>query len=344
MIRFSIALLFLFVHAFAFAQPNNEQGFLTLQLGKSAREAALSGKAFAVNDQDPNIAFFNPALISADAGNAIALNYVNYFSDINFGYAGYQFTTKKLPLAFMAGIQYFSYGSFDRRNEIGQQTGTFSANDFVLKAGASYCIRENWHAGVYAKYFYSAMDSYKSIALASDWSLAYVNDEKGFTASLLLNNVGLVLKQDAETEQKLPFDMQIGMSKKLKNAPFRFHFAYDQMTNWDLSYSQNDDENIDPFTGNVIAAEKSGFGDLFFRHVYAGLELVITKNFHVRMGYNYRRRQELKIEEKPGAVGISWGTEFKINRFKFAYARSTYHQAGPSNQFSISTSLEKFGL
>jgi hypothetical protein len=75
------------------------------------------------------------------------------------------------------------------------------------------------------------------------------------------------------------------------------------------------------------------------RHVTLGTEFIITPNIFLRVGYNYRRRQELKIAEKPGTAGFSFGFECKVNRFQIGYGRAIYHLAGPSNHFTVTTNL-----
>jgi hypothetical protein len=70
-----------------------------------------------------------------------------------------------------------------------------------------------------------------------------------------------------------------------------------------------------------------------------GGEFQIHKNFALRAGYNYKRRQELKVDSRKLMVGFSWGFAFRVKRFHFTYARSTYPLASSPNYFSITTSL-----
>ena len=61
----------------------------------------------------------------------------------------------------------------------------------------------------------------------------------------------------------------------------------------------------------------------------------------LRFGYNYKRRQEMKIDTKTAMAGFSWGFGLKISKFHISYGRATYHLAGASNHFSISTNLNE---
>jgi hypothetical protein len=85
------------------------------------------------------------------------------------------------------------------------------------------------------------------------------------------------------------------------------------------------------------------FLDKFMRHIAIGTEINLGENLVLRAGYNYRRRQELKIDTKPGMVGFSWGVGLKITRFRISYGRATYHMAGGTNQFSLTMNLDEFG-
>ena len=78
------------------------------------------------------------------------------------------------------------------------------------------------------------------------------------------------------------------------------------------------------------------------RHIIIAGEFSPSKNFFVRLGYNYQRRQELKVTSKLSTVGFSWGFGLRISRFMFSYARSAYHLAGSPNFITISTNLKDF--
>jgi hypothetical protein len=73
-----------------------------------------------------------------------------------------------------------------------------------------------------------------------------------------------------------------------------------------------------------------------------GAELNLTKNLIFRLGYNYQRRQEMKVESRLKMVGFSWGLDIKIYKFSIAYSRSAYHLAGSPNMFTLSAKLSEF--
>jgi hypothetical protein len=79
------------------------------------------------------------------------------------------------------------------------------------------------------------------------------------------------------------------------------------------------------------------------RHIVLGTELTIAKVLSIRLGYNYGRRQELKIYEKTGLSGFSYGLGLHIKMFDFSYTRATY-QAGTlnPNYFTLTMNLGGF--
>jgi hypothetical protein len=146
-----------------------------------------------------------------------------------------------------------------------------------------------------------------------------------------------------ETWEKLPFEIVVGASQKLKHAPFRFVATFQQIQTTSLYY-QRKKQTISFFDeeDQEKASLFEKFGNEFISHLIMGVEFVPIKNFYVRGGYNFQRRNELKIENISSSAGFSWGLGIKINKFHINYSRATYHLAGASNHFSISTDLDDF--
>ena len=100
--------------------------------------------------------------------------------------------------------------------------------------------------------------------------------------------------------------------------------------------------DVDPITGEPQVESISFFNKLS-RHFILGAEILLSKNFHVRVAYNFQRRREMVIETMPGLVGFSMGVGLKISKFIISYGRGNYHLAGGANHFSITTNLSEFG-
>jgi hypothetical protein len=143
--------------------------------------------------------------------------------------------------------------------------------------------------------------------------------------------------------EPLPFEIHLGYTKKIEHAPFRISFTFTHLEKWDLTYTDPSVPVTDPITGAPLEKSKfSRFTDKLARHVVFGGEILISKNFHIRTGYNYKIRQELKLASHPGITGFSFGFGLRISRFHFSYGYAKYHAAGGPNHFTISTNLSEF--
>jgi hypothetical protein len=193
---------------------------------------------------------------------------------------------------------------------------------------------------------YSALESYQSFGLLVDIGLTYTSREKLFSAGVVLRNAGFQLKPYHEGHREpMPFEILVGVSHKLRHAPFRFSLVAHNLQKPDLSYSDpsKGSGDFDPITGEAISENKwEKLGDNIMRHIIFGIEFTPLEYLYVRAGYNYQRRQELKISSRTALVGFSWGFGVRIYKFHLSYGRASYHLAGASNHFSVSTDISSF--
>ena len=316
-----------------------------LNLPNSARIASVGGDFLPVKDNDITLSLANPSIINAEMNNQLALSFVDYFSDINYGFAMYSRTFEKFG-SFTGAMQYINYGKFDYADISGEKQGTFKAAEYAFNIGWGRQLDSTFSIGANFKTIYSVFESYKSFGMAVDIAGTYYNEKTLLTVSLIAKNIGLQLKPYySENTEPLPFELQLGLSKKFKHLPFRYYILLNHLEKWDLTYEDplNPTDEVDPFTGEVKT--KGGFDkfmDKSMRHVIIGGELIFTKNFSIRVGYNYQRRKEMKVDSKISTVGFSWGFGLKISKFRFSYARSRYHLAGSPNFITITTNLSDF--
>lgn len=318
------------------AQIGGTTIFNSLDIQPSARVAAMGGSFNAVKDGDIQLASVNPSLIDSSMAGNIAVSYVDYFAKTNFGNASYAHKIRP-GLTAAASVLYIGHGKMDEYDSFGNNTGTFNAGEFSLILGAGYAVDSLWTVGVNLKTLYANIAEYSSLGLAVDLAATYHRPEKNFTATFVMRNAGVQLKTFTPGQrEKFPFEFQMGLSKKPIHAPFRFSVMVDNLQKWDLTYvNPNGSVTVDPLTGELVEDRKFEFGDKLMRHITAGAEFILSDNFQVQGAYNYRRRQELKLEDKPGMTGFSFGLSFRIKRFQLAYGRAIYHLAGPSNHFTF---------
>jgi len=127
--------------------------------------------------------------------------------------------------------------------------------------------------------------------------------------------------------------------------------VYDNLLVWNLKYINPADTagRSSPFGNTTSREDSTGWQrfqektgnrvDNFMRHAIFGTEILLTKNFNLRVGYNYRRQREMGLSERRGVNGLSFGFGLKVKRFGFSYAFSKMAFPGNSSVFGLSMSL-----
>lgn len=322
------------------AQIGGETTYQFLELTNSARIAALGGTQVAISDStDLNLPFSNPSLLAPGMSNQVLFNYVNYFSDINYGYASYARTFEGIG-NFAVGMQYINYGKFAETTVRGELTGNeFKAAEYALNIIYSNHYR-NIHYGAILKPILSSFESYQSFGIAADLGLS-VGSKDGLTnVGLVVRNIGSQITTYYNNGQRepIPLDIQAGLSSKLAHAPVVIHVTAQHLNHWDLA---NPDSSAQDNTNVIIYEQQESLGKQIMRHIVLGVELLPSKNFTLRVGYNYQRRQELMFEDRASTVGFSVGFGVHIKRFKLDFATSRFHLAGSSNLFSLAINLNE---
>ena len=323
------------------AQIGGDGTYGFLNLTTSARSVALGTKSIAIDDDDLNLIYYNPALLNSQMEGHLGLNYVKYFGGINYGYVAYS-PGKIKRYNVSAGMHYLNYGEFQGADESGVKTGTFRASEYALNLTASRQLDTNFTLGVHLKPVYSHLEEYRSLGVAADIGLLYTDSSGLFSTALVVENIGTqIIPYTSGEYEKLPFEIQLGASYKLRYAPFRFIVVAEHLEKPDLTYNRPDETRLiyKYYQGNV---KEQGIFDKIMRHMIFGVEFTPLDNFYLRGGYHYRRRQEMKVESKISTVGFSWGFGIKIYKFYLNYGRGTYHLAGGTNHFSIRFNINEF--
>lgn len=338
--------LFVLISVLGFGQSGGLNTLDFLQLVQPARISAIGGANLSVFDGDANMTGFNPGLLNGRMHDKVALNFVDYFAGINYGNVSYTYGIDTVvDRVAQVNLMNTNYGAMQYADATGQLTGgSFTANDAVLNLSYAQQLSKQIRGGVTMKFIYSAIESYQAFGVACDLGASYYNEEKEFSMGFSVLNIGPNISySDNGARESLPTQVLFGISKKLKYAPFRLSVTFENLQKWDLTVQNpNLTPQTDPLTGELIPVKQPGFLDKAMRHVVIGGEILLTKNFHIRTGLNYRRMRELSLAARPGLVGMSLGLGFRINRFHLSYARSSYHRAGGTNSISILTRIGDF--
>lgn len=340
--------------SFYFSSPAQVGGrgvYETLNLSPSGRVTALGGNLITVRDNDLSLAFSNPALLNREMHSELTFNHNFHLSSLQHGYVAYGHHLDSSNISLHLGIQYFQAGEINAYDEFQQSLGTVKANEYVITLGGSYSLYERLSLGLNLKAITSRLAEFNSFGLSTDLGAFYEIKESNFTASLLFRNMGgQIQPYFSGNRESLPFEIQFGISKRLKYLPFRFSIIGQQLQQWDIRYNDPDQEDMDeddPFFETPGSAEGSKFSqevDNFFRHFVFNGEFLLGKHesFRLRFGYNHLRRQELSVESLRSLSGFSLGVGFKVSRFRIDFGHAFYHLAGGTTHFSFSTNLNEF--
>lgn len=334
MIRPLLYFAFFLCGTFAYSQVGGQSVYQFLNLVTSPRQAALGGKTLTIYDYDVNQAHFNPATINPEMDNRMSLNYGSYFGEVTYGTASYAYTYDRHVQTFFGGVNYVNYGTFDGYDENGTPTSSFTGSDIALSFGYAYNIpNTNFHLGANAKLINSTLETYSSFGGAIDLGALYVNEDNGMNYALVVRNVGTQFKTYAGTREDLPLEVMFGVSQRIENVPIRWHLTLENLQQWDVSFSNpaRAENSID----GTSTPEKTSIFNNALRHVIIGIELFPERGFNLRLGYNFRRGEELRLLEQRNFSGISVGAGLKMGRLKFDYSYSRYTLAANTSLFGL---------
>lgn len=328
----------LFCSTLIYAQVGGESTYQFLNLISSPRQAALGGKVLTNVDYDVTQALYNPATINVEMDNQLALNYSSYLAGISYGTAAYAYTWDRRVQTFHVGMSYINYGKFDGYDEQGNATGSFSGNEASLSLGyAAQIGYSDFYVGGSAKIITSTLEQYSSIGAAIDAGLLYINEDIEFNAALVVRNLGTQITTYADLNEKLPFEVALGLSQKLEHVPLRWHVTFENLQVWPIA-KPNPARATTDLEGNQTQ-EKVGFLSNLIRHTIIGAELFPDRGFNLRIGYNFRRAEELRIIDQRNFSGISVGLGIKMNKMRFSFSHARYTSASNASFFGLQIDL-----
>jgi hypothetical protein len=157
-----------------------------------------------------------------------------------------------------------------------------------------------------------------------------------FSASFLFKNMGAQISTYAGTGEDLPFDFQLGITKKLAEAPLGFSFTAHHLQHFDIHYNDTVFNNENNLSSGAEFFHKVVNHFVVAAHVYLG------NNLEATLGYNQLRREELSTgAEAPGLSGFSMGLRIKFSRLQVLYARSSYQRNIAYNQLGVTLQFNR---
>ena len=321
------------------AQNGAYQTFKFISINPSAKALSMGSVRTSQADNDLNSTLLNPAFLNPQNDKQASFSYLNYISDSHLGLFSYA-RNHKLGM-FQASVLYYSGGKFVQTDETSTITGSFKVNETAFIGSWSKQLDSVLQVGASVKFLTSALETYRANAIAFDLGATYRHPNQQFTAGFVAKNIGFQMKTYAGKRANLPLDIQAGLSYKFAHVPFRFTCTAIQLNRYKLVYVDTSAaNNIDPITNQVVEPNKRIFGNIMNHFVFGG-EILLLKSFQIRAGFNFKRRDELKVENYPAISGLSLGFGLKLKKMQLNYGYARYHFYGNANSISIVYELRK---
>jgi hypothetical protein len=333
-----ITFFFIFSICSIKGQVGGEQIYQFLNLSSSARQVALGGEVLTLLD-DVNQPIWNPSVINEDLDNKLSVNYTSYLAGINIGSLSYSKLITRRFGVIHGSIKYLDYGTLIGSDEQGNETGNFGASDIAVSIGYAFNIpKTNFFIGSNVRFINATISNFSSIGISTDIALLYNNPYKSFTITLVARNIGTQIQTFNGEKEQTPFKLALGGSYLLEHVPLKWYATIDNIQKWNISVA-NPSERTTDLEGNVSEANIN-FLKNTFRHFIIGAELFPKRKINLRLGYNFRRAAELKLQEVRTFGGFSFGFGIKMKKVKLNYAYSKYHSAANASTFSLLINLD----
>ena len=339
----------LLLHTASAQVTGGQFAFEYLRLSNAAHVSALGGISVANPDDDIALALQNPAMMRPGMHNELELTYNAYYAGITIMNLQYGYHAPRLNTSFFFGVQYINYGNFTQTDNIGNVYGTFHAIDYALTLGASRKYLEHWRYGADIKLAHSNFIGTLAGAAMAEVGVNYYDTSSLWDFGMVAKNMGVMVAKYTPNlpSEPIPFDLQLGVSKRFKHLPLRLFTTVHHLYEWDIRYDNPADlvGTNSLGTNDTVKSTGTHFGDKLFRHFIFGAELTLGKRVIITASYNDLQRRELALTTDPALAGFAFGLGINLNKFQVHYARTYYSVAGPYNELSLTMCLNKlFGL
>jgi hypothetical protein len=311
-------------------EGNAVYNFLTLPY--SSKATALGGINISSIKPDLGLAMYNPSLLSSTMDGWLHLSVKPYLADIKqYDFSGAKhLDNKKMTIGW--GIHYMDYGTVTMTDIAGSQLGDFHPKDYSIQLSAAANYIKNIYIGTTLKYIQSNYGLYKSSGLAMDLGLSYQSSNQLSQVSILVKNLGTQLTSYMAKEE-LPFNLIVGWTKKLENAPFQFSITAEKLSLWRLAYN-------DTSFNTQQGYNSPGSLQNLFNHLILSGEVFIGDQVSINLGYNFMRRFDLNIQnQQNGFNGFSTGLAIQLSRMEIQYGNA-FFQKNMYHHFSVMYQLK----
>ena len=278
-----------------------------LKLGFGARALSM-GESFVAIADDLSAVYYNPAGLAAfeNEERELLISHSWHIQDMGLSQIGYK------SGSFGALLTYFSAGDIEGRDDAGNLTGNFTAEDMAFGGGYGFELF-GIYAGANIKYIRQKIQTSYASAAALDFGLLYLFEDSPLAMGASVCNAGTKVKFRTKS-YSLPLIYRFGVSYDKKDAPFLFSLQMDL---------PNDSDGIFRFGG-----EYRKFGAITPRFGYM---TAAKSQSDAVLG------KELGSLSKglSNLYGFFMGIGFKAANFKLDYALLPYGELGNAHRFSV---------
>lgn len=299
----STLLLVFALSAAAHGASPGTTGYQFLRTHVGARPSAMGGTFVAVPG-DVHCLFYNPAGLAEISSRSATLTYLKHVLDFHSGFGAYAQPVAARTVG-AVGVNYINYGTFKRRDELGQEQGEFGAGGLSFAAAAAYKVLPTLLVGAGVKLVYASIDHYRSSALVADAGVLYHTPVHDLDVAAGVANVGAVLSPFAEEKDRLPVAYRLGLMKRLEHLPL------------------------------LLGVTTYKYPDDVWQWTIGG-EFTVGEGFFLRWGYDSIGSDMDVGSNKDYLAGISLGFGITWRSYRFDYSFSSMGEVGSQNRFTFS--------
>lgn len=311
-----------------------------LKLPSTPLLTAAGGVNTSYKTNEVGLSANNPALLSADLHAQLGLSFNSFLAGIKTYSLTGAYKKDNLKTTFGGHIYFVDYGSIPNTDAAGNVSGNFHPVDYVVQVSAGRRYLERWDYGASLKFISSNYQLYKSSAIALDFAVLYSDSSKQLFVSALAKNMGFQVKAYAGQTEDIPFDMQLGITKRMAKAPFGFSVTAQHLHQFNILY------NDEGFNADNNFSSNNNFFNKVFNHIVIASHIYVGSNLEAIIGYNHLKRQELNIGSSGnGLNGFSMGVRIKFAKLQVLCGRSSYQRNVSYNQLGLTLHMNQlFGL
>jgi hypothetical protein len=318
-VKTSLLIFALTFISFAFTNLNakTNSGAIFLEIEPSAKAAAMGDTGVGMYS-DIGSSEKNPANLCWTSNQSLLISHNEYLENIHMEYLGY---SKRISRTFTIGIsgKYLYMNDLIKRDEYGDEFGTFGAQNSAYSLTLSKILGENVAIGAAGKIVKEQIDNYSDQVLSGDFGIIFSN------------SINKIIYSDSVSRYK-------------KN----YGAAYlDQKNHWSFGFAvRNLGGNIRVYKEAFKLPTVYSFGSGFFfknmklafdidrntddETIYkTGMEYYVIDLLNLRAGYIYRGKNYDNL-------GVTYGFGLKLFDTLFLdYAYVPFNDLGDTHRFSL---------